>query len=349
MILSSNFQYSSKIVGNISEVSNIQGELSAKNFDFTSKKISHQQSLIESAHYSTKLEGNTLTLKQVTEVLAGESKVKKSIREIKEVVNYAKAQQFTINQKTKLNEVNLLKSHDILLSGILIKSMRGRYRKIQNMIKDLRSGNLVYLPPESKDVKGLMNDLFKLSRISRLSTPEVIIKSGLFHFHFESIHPFIDGNGRLGRLWSTNILLNGGLTFTEFSALEKYHEINRSQYYTELHNLQGEVFYNIPKNLDLTPWLEYWTDGLLFSAKEARQRMFDIPISNEETLLESRLVNAKKMFLTHKKLSAEQYQTLTQLGRTQAVEDLNKLIELKFIKKVGGGRSTIYLLAKSNK
>lgn len=271
---------------------------------------------------------------------------KKNKREFKEVINYARVQQLILNQKTQLNEANLLKSHDLLLAGILIKSTRGRYRKMQNVIKDAKSGQLVFLPPEAKDLKVLMNQLFKVCYLGQTSVPDAIIKSGIFHFHFESIHPFIDGDGRLGRLWSTNMLLRGGLSFAELSAIEKYHEINRSNYYNQLHDLQGDLFYNIPKDLDLTPWLEYWTDGLLFSAKEARQRVYGSSQSDEDIVLESRLVTAKKLFSSHKRLSAEQYQALTLLGRTQAVDDLNQLIKLKFIRKSGGGRSTVYLLVQ---
>lgn len=344
MNLSTNYKYSALIVKNISEISKIQGELSVSHFSVNEKLIFRQASIAESAHYSTKIEGNTLTLKQVTDSLNRNKSKEKLTREFKEIINYAKAQQYLMQPNIELNEKSLLKSHDILLSGILLKSMRGRYRTMQNAIKDVKTGKLVYLPPQWSEVKILMKELLRICKAQLTFPSEAIIVSGIFHFHFESIHPFIDGNGRLGRLWSTQILKKNDFSFVELSALEKYHEKYRSAYYENLHKMQGDLFYNISSQLDLTPWLEYWSESLLFSAKEAYAKTQKSSLEFDSTLLDTRLVAAQKLFTIHKKLSADQYQLLAHLGRTQAVEDLNKLIKLKFIKKVGGGRSTFYIL-----
>ena len=107
--------------------------------------------------------------------------------------------------------------------------------------------------PERTDVPWLMKELTTLCL--KMKPTQALIISGLFHFHFESIHPFFDGNGRLGRLWSSQILFKSGFSFVEFAALEKYHELHRKKYYETLHHLQGDLFYNISEKLDLTVWL----------------------------------------------------------------------------------------------
>lgn len=331
------------MVESLVEISRMQGEISAKVFSLSDRLFYRQQSLAESAHFSTKIEGNQLTLKQVTETLGQKTHLKAS-RELKEVINYAKARQFIFESNININKINLLKSHDILLTGILLKSIRGKYRQLQNAIKDSKTQKVIYLPPEWTDVEDLMKNLFKIAFLKKPSIAEAVIDSGIFHFHFESIHPFLDGNGRLGRLWSTNILRHGGLSFVEFVAFEKYHELNRKTYYEQLHALQGDIFYNISARLDLTPWLEYWIKGLLYSIKEAYSRIENLSFEKEELFLEKRLSMGINLFKSHKKISAEQYQLLANIGRTQAVEDLNKLIHLKIIKKIGGGRSTVYIL-----
>lgn len=344
MSLSKNFKYTTNIVNSISEIAAIQGEISNLTLDIADHLRISRHAQAESSHFSTRIEGNPLTLKQVTTVLDSKINKKKTTRNLKEIINYAKTRQFILDQKIFLNEKNLLYSHDLLFSQIIIKSMRGRYRNQQNSIRNANNGNLIYMPPEWNDVPILIKSLFKICSLHNFSISEAIIYSGIFHFHFESIHPFLDGNGRLGRLWSINILKSNGLSFVEYSAIEKYHEQNRSTYYELLHLLQGNIFYNISPQLDLTPWLEYWVSGLEFSAKESKNQLIQLPRITEDFLTEKRILLAYNLFKKHKKLSAEQYQQLTLLGRTQAVADLNQLIKKKLIKKSGGGRSTVYLL-----
>lgn len=342
MSLSKNFQYSSEIVRLLAEISSIQGEINGQTISFEKAQEITTLSQSESAHYSTRIEGNKLTLKQVTTALESQKKTKSS-RDLKEVVNYAKTRRFIFQSSVKLSEKNILSSHSMLLKGIVLASMIGRYRKQQNAIRDSQTSGLVYLPPEWTDVPEQMSSLIQICTLPN-NKSEAMIISGIFHFHFESIHPFMDGNGRLGRLWANNILKSSNMNFVEYAALEKFHEMNRGEYYSRLHSLQGDLFYNISPNLDLTSWLEYWLAGLHFTAQEALERLSKRRTTQDEIFLDSRIRYAMSLFKKHKKLSADQYQTITGMGRTQSIADFNKLIRMKFIKKVGGGRSTVYIL-----
>ncbi|HPI40454.1 MAG TPA: Fic family protein [Pseudobdellovibrionaceae bacterium] len=338
MKLSQYFQYTPNISYYVSEISKIEGRLQTASFSVDHRLSLYQQSLAEASYYSTKIEGNPLTLKQVTESIRAKKKYKPT-RSVKEVINYAKTRQFIFDPQIHFTLDNLLKSHDILLNGIVLKSMRGVCRTSQNVIKDASSGKIVYMPPEHSEVRWLLKNLIQLCH----SRKDSLIVSALFHFHFESIHPFIDGNGRLGRLWANQILFKAGFTFVELVAIEKFHENHRKKYYESLHQLQGDLFYNISPQLDLTLWVEYWLEGLLFSVQEAEARIFKIRNSENFDMLEGRLQHSIKLFQQHKKLSASQYEVLLGVARTQAVADLLKLIKARFIKKVGGGRSTVYV------
>jgi len=141
------------------------------------------------------------------------------------------------------------------------------------------------------------------------------------------------------------LLLNkNNFSFVQLAAIEKFIEKNRATYYESLHHHQGNLYYNIPKNLDLTYWLEFWLECLLETAHEAQQKVSTTEQLSNEELSTTRLEAAVKLFQKHKKLKASEYAEICNLGRTQAVEDLGYLIHKKIIKKVGGGRSTVYVL-----
>ena len=131
--------------------------------------------------------------------------------------------------------------------------------------------------------------------------------------------------------------------------MEKYHEKNRSTYYEILHSLQGNLFYNISPTLDLTPWIEYWISSLVHTAEESvlilENRASATAIDSESLELEG-FELALSLFNRHLKLSAKQLQDLMGLERTQTVAKINFLISKNLIKKIGGGRSTLYLLVK---
>ncbi len=190
-----------------------------------------------------------------------------------------------------------------------------------------------------------MTDLFSWLR-KALITQEIspLILSGIFHFQFVTIHPFMDGNGRLARLWSHYILSKHGFDFTLISAIEKQIEKKRSLYYEQLHQLQGNLFYNISPQVDLTSWLEFWLECLYQAGQEASQRITPEIAPSKEDFPTDRITLAIQFFKKHRKLKASEYADLCQIGRTQAVEDLNFLTQKKIIRKIGGGRSTTYII-----
>jgi len=302
---------------------------------------------VDAIHYSTKLEGNPLTLEQVTSVLNNKKIKVKNQRDLKEIINYAKARTI-INEK--YNKGNLLtikfilELHNILLTGIVRGKLKGHFREKQNVIKDSSTNDIIYLPPEWSEVKKLMKDLVAWTNNSLLDQKSPLVIAAIFHYQFVTIHPFLDGNGRLARLLSNFILLSNNYTVSKYSALEKQHEQDRMKYYSSLRKLQGQTYYDVPKDIKLSPWIEYWLDCLNNTYIEALDRIKKIPLIGLKDSLEldHRLRSALSLFKKHKKLKAIEYESIMGIGRTQAVADLKKLMDLGHIKKIGGGRSTVY-------
>ncbi len=152
---------------------------------------------------STAIEGNTLTLQETAQLLFEGITPRKSIREINEVLNHKKAFDSILNYKEDITKKFICELHKIVVEDTLKKELEaqiGRFRNIQVYIRGVE-----WLPPKSKDVpKEIKSLLFWYSKNKEKLHP--LIVSAYFHVGFETIHPFVDGNGRIGRLLMNFIL-----------------------------------------------------------------------------------------------------------------------------------------------
>jgi Fic family protein len=274
----------------------------------------------------------------------------KTTRDLKEIMNYSKARKLLDEvalKNTKLDPNLILKVHDVLMQGIVTGKLKGHYRNAQNIIKDASTGKIVYLPPEFEEVPALMQDLVIWVERSLAERTSALLVAAIFHYRFVTIHPFMDGNGRAARLITNYILLRANSTVGRYAAIEKQHEHDRKSYYLELKKLQAHNFYDIPEGINITSWIEYWLTCMHKTYKEALNRVRKTEPNDTDTMLmEPRLQKAVSLFRKHKKLKASEYGLIMGVARTQAVEDLNTLVEAGIIIKTGGGRSSVYQVKK---
>jgi Fic family protein len=185
-----------------------------------------------------------------------------SLEDVEEVSNYVKA----INHGLKrLKEgfplsLRLLKEiHEVLLSGSRGSGkLPGEFRKSQNWIGGTRPGNALFVPPPVEDLNQCLADFEKFLHDESLP---VLIKAGLAHVQFETIHPFLDGNGRLGRLLITLLLCMGDVLDEPILYLSLYLKQNRRIYY--------ELLQEVRESGTWETWLEFFLDGIYSSAKQA--------------------------------------------------------------------------------
>ena len=153
------------------------------------------------------------------------------------------------------------KIHGILLaSGRGSTKQPGEFRTSQNWIGGTRPGNALYVPPPPDQVMDLMSDLEKFIHED---TPEMpaLIKAGLIHVQFETIHPFLDGNGRLGRLLTTFLLCAQGVLKDPILYLSLYFKTHRSRYY--------DLLQHVREHGDWETWLEFFLDGVAEASRQA--------------------------------------------------------------------------------
>jgi Fic family protein len=333
------------ILSKIESISQKEGQLRAMALSVEKKMEMVSLSTVDAVHFSTKLEGNALTLEQVTQALFGKSPKHKAGRDLQEVLNYSKAKSKLAEyakRDTLLTKSLVLKTHTVLMSNIVEGRLKGCYRTSQNVIHEANSKAIVYLPPTVDDVVPLMKSLLDWVNRSLLEGVSALIVAPIFHYYFVTIHPFLDGNGRSARLLTYFILTKQGMVISEFAALEKQHEHNRAAYYSQLRRLQAETFYDISPTQNLTSWVTYWLDCLNSTYDEALLRCTEASDVVVEEGMEPRLRKGLALFKTHPRLTAAQYQVLMGLGRTQAVADLNQLVAKGFIQKLGSGRTVVY-------
>ena len=224
-----------------------------------SAKLKHEARL-KSVHFSTRIEGNRLSLKQAKGVIDEDKRnLYGRERDVKEVQNYWNALIETerlANARTEFDEKLVKKIHSIVETGS--KTKPTPYRKEQNIIKDSSAGRIVYMPPEAKDVPGLMKKFTFWVRIAEKEKLPVPVIAALTHYQFVTIHPYYDGNGRTARLLSTFILMKGNYGMDGMFSLEEYHAKNIEAYYRELTTHEHHNYYEGRENADLTKWIIYF-------------------------------------------------------------------------------------------
>ncbi len=213
---------------------------------------------LRATHYSTRIEGNRLTLAEAEQVLAGRKvSLHGRERDAGEVWSYWKAllrvEEWTA-RGAELTEELIQRLH-ALVEG---RNRPSRYRDGQSTIRDSEAGALVYLPPEARDVATLMAGLvawIRQAEEERLPPPLI---AGLAHYQFVTIHPYYDGNGRTARLLATFLLQRDGYGLNGLFSLEEEHARDLAAYYNSLAIHPHHNYYEGRDTADLSSWLEYF-------------------------------------------------------------------------------------------
>jgi Fic family protein len=213
-----------------------------------------------STHYSTRIEGNRLTLVEAEKVIEGSrTEFRGRERDVREVRNYWNAllrvEEWAAAKKP-VSEVMIRRLHALVERGP--RSKPTPYRDSQNVIRDSASGSIVYMPPEAHDVPGLMAAMVRWIKEAGNKEVPVPLIAGLAHYQFVTIHPFYDGNGRTARLLATYLLHLGGYGMNGLFSLEEHHARDLARYYNALAVHPHHNYYEGRADADLTLWVEYF-------------------------------------------------------------------------------------------
>ena len=271
-----------------------------------------------------------------------------SLQDVEEVSNYVKAINYGLERLQNgfpLCLRLLREMHSVLLSGARGSSKQpGEFRKSQNWIGGTRPGNALFVPPPTEYLADCLSNLEKFLHDDSLP---VLIKTGIAHAQFETIHPFLDGNGRLGRLLITLLLVQGGLIDQPILYLSLYLKQNRNTYYSLLQEVRMHGTWET--------WLEFFLKGVLESSKQAVQTVQDINhLFAEDSAKISTLGRARfscEQTLEYlKQLPQVSVQSLAKelkISLPTARSSLNHLLNLGILTEVGNKqRDKIYVYRK---
>lgn len=234
-----------------------------------------QLHVTKEAVVSSRIEG---TQTKIDEALLDEDEVFPERRnDWKEVNNYIKALNHAVNELENLPiSSRLLKqTHAILLDSVRGEhKLPGEYRMSQNWIGGSSTADAVFVPPHHKYVNELMGDLENFIHNDEISLP-ALIKIAIAHYQFETIHPFLDGNGRIGRLLITLFLVDKKVLNTPLLYLSDYFDKNRGLYYDNLTLVRT-------KN-DMAQWLRFFLAGVAETAEKATNTLANVLALKAET------------------------------------------------------------------
>lgn len=245
------FNITDRILRLVAEISEHIGRIEAISEKEVPEPMLRKENRIRTIHSSLAIEQNSLSLKQVTDIVEGK-RVLGSPNEIQEVKNAIDAYHLML-QLNAFSESDLLRTHAAMMRDLVATA--GHYRKGGVGIFD-GEGNCIHVAPPADRVPFLMRDLFEW-----ISTTEThpLISSCVFHCEFEFIHPFIDGNGRVGRFWQTMLLSRWKQVFA-WLPVESIVRDNQQDYY----NAMAES----DKMASSTPFIEFMLGCLLETIKE---------------------------------------------------------------------------------
>lgn len=300
--------------------------------------------VLKEATQSSKIEGTQTNIEEA--LLEKEDVPLDKRNDWEEVQNYTRAMESALRELTRIPFSSRLirETHKVLLEGVRGEHKQpGEFRISQNWIGGATINDAIFVPPTHTSIGELMSDMEKFIHNDEIYFPE-LLRIALVHYQFETIHPFLDGNGRIGRLLITLYLVNKGILKKPILYLSDFFETHRRSYYDNLMNARE-------KN-DISQWFKFFLVGIIETAKNGiatfdkilqLQKQNDLIIQS----LGHRAANVQKILnYLYKKpaLNADKVREITGVSMPSAYTLIEVLENKGILKEITGGqRRRVYV------
>ena len=261
------FTITNRIAADLTRIERARGFLEAATLSESWVKEMGHRALVLEAHYTTHIEGTNLTLEQAGRLLNGETVPEADADDARELLNYRDAFGFVsdyLEHAGPVTEALIREIHKRLVQGVRSGSAApGEYRRVQNYVVNSATGETVYTPPPVHDVPILMAEL--AAWLNEERGIHAVLVSGVAQYQLVHIHPFLDGNRRTSRLLSTLCLYRAGYDIRRLFTISEYYDRDRPAFYRALQGVREN-------GMDLTCWLEYYTQALAAQLTEVKER-----------------------------------------------------------------------------
>ena len=306
------FQLNSKILSLVGSIQEIVGEFKSYSAVVPPVKL-RRENKIKTIHHSLAIEGNSLSEDKITAILENKRVLgpKTQILEVKNALELYES----IAKFNPFLERDLLRAHKVLMKDLIPSA--GKFRSIA--VGVLKGTQVSHLAPSAKQVPALMGKLFQFLKMD-METPW-LIKACVFHYELEFVHPFTDGNGRMGRLWQQLCLMKQSPIFEFVSAESIIHKRQR-QYY--------DVLEKCDKIGDSTVFIEFSLESILASLLEFRNIYRPSKPNASDRMAQAFEHFGKEDF------SRKDYLNLHKsLSTATASRDLNQAVEAGLLRRLG--------------
>lgn len=314
------FVITSKSINLIAEISEKIGILTALSENPLHVEL-RKENRIKTIHSSLAIENNSLSIEQITAIIEGK-RVLGAPNEIQEVKNAVQAYELLLDLNP-YKEEDLLRAHRLMMSDLVDRN--GKYRKDGVGIFD--GNDVVHIAPPADRVPLLMKDLFEWLKNS---DAHPLIKSCVFHYEFEFIHPFQDGNGRMGRLWQTVILKEWKSIFA-WLPVETIIKERQAEYYKALNSSDT--------NADSTTFIEFMLSAILDEINvliSEQDKKVTVNVTAKVTANQEKIIAElqKNPYMTQKELSE-----IVGISLKSIKENMKKMQESNILRRVGADKN----------
>lgn len=346
MMFEPNFKYTNKIVRNLTAIA------ASRTFVLNAPLVPkwevslRREAMLRSAHSSTAIEGNPLSLEEVSKLAAGRDIIVRR-KDKQEVLNYLKALEMMPDfaGREPFTVKDFLKLHKTVTDKTLENPKdEGVFRNRDVFVGNRFTGEVVYKPPSTDKVSLLVDSFLNWFNSKEVIEIDSVIHAGITHYEIVRIHPFIDGNGRTARVMATLILYKKGFDVKRFFSLDDYYDHDRNSYYNALKSVDQ-------KTLDITGWLEYFTDGVAVSIKAVKDKVIGLSKNIKylkergQIALTERQMRIVEEIIEKGKITNREMRQIFNISDEAVRKEINKLIKLGVLKSEGKGRSAYYALS----
>ena len=296
------------------------------------------RALVLEAHHTTHIEGTQLTLDQSERLLAGVDVPEADPDDARELLNYRHAFELVadyLGSGEPITEGVVREIHKRLVRGVRGDAGQpGEYRRVQNYVVNSQTGEAVYTPPPPLDVPPMMTEL--VTWLQADTGINAVLVAGMAQFQLVHVHPFVDGNGRTARLLSTLCLYRTGYDFKRLFTISEFYDRDRPAYYRAIQSVRES-------EMDLTVWLEYFTQGLATQMREVQDRgetviRKDVLLGRARAEgLKERPVMLLSYLLDRGKATVAECADAFDVNRRTLQRDLKLLVDRGFAREVGTG------------
>ena len=283
-----------------------------------------RQSTLKSSLFSARIEGNTLTMDSLSN-MSSQTQQKKEVFNILKALNHINQ----INLK-KISVKDILNLHKMVLEGLVSKLDIGQFRTEPGAIFN-STGQVIYLPPRPAQILPLINNLILF--INSKQEQFIPIKASIAHYTFEKIHPFLDGNGRVGRLLIQIILTHEGYGMKGIFPLEEYLDNHRAEYYSALETSEKDV----------TEYVEFMLEAMRNTAISIKNQILNKQETNPQDFLLPRRAEILNIIKDQEMVNFDQIRRRFLAVNERTLRfDLKKLADAGLIKKLGTTKGVYY-------